>query len=229
VENIARLFADVLPITISSVSQGGIAASQQSLNQKTRDFHRMILRRFLETGKPPTVIELADLATACGCFLDDGINSLVQADLLQIDGERGHVVVAYPLSAIETAHVVSSAAYPSIHAMCAIDALGVLSMSKCPGSVTSVDPVTGTSILAAYDGEQWAWTPKSASVLLAAEIGCCGPISAACSFTAFYESAESAVTGLSTHGDVCGRVLTQDEAEQMALLEFGPLLDETND
>jgi amino acid transporter len=223
VETPARTFADVLPASISSVGQGGIAASHRALNPTLQRLHSRVLRMFLERGYPPTREEVHALARECELDGDLSIAALVGADLLHFTDDV--LSVAYPLSAQRTPHTVVTTAYPPVKAMCAIDALGVLSMTHVLGTVNSSDPITKKSIRITRTENRWSWDPPEAVVVLAAEIGCCGPIAEACTFTAFYASRESATAGLVAHGEVCGRVLSQEEAECMASLEFGGLLD----
>jgi amino acid transporter len=222
------LFGDVLPTTIWSLQRGGIMASHQALSNELGLFHSEVLSRFVSTGEPPTPAELEELAVTAGLDLDNALSELDAADLVHTSAESSRViVVAYPLSRKMTPHTVSTVRGASVpvFAMCAVDALGVLCMTSQPGTVTTFDPSTGDNIRVVFDGKNWNADPSTTSVLLASEIGCCGPISEACRLTAFYSDAAHAEDILARDGAVCGRVLSIEEAAMVAMHEFGGLLD----
>lgn len=77
--------------------------------------------------------------------LSDTAASLVEADLLRIDGDR-RVVVAYPFSAQPTRHRVTLHDGRTYYAMCAIDALGIPYMLGQRGDVQAHEP-DGPSIV----------------------------------------------------------------------------------
>jgi hypothetical protein len=216
-------FKDVLPSTIRSVRQGGIMASQAALVDPVRRFHRKLLREFLTAG-PPRIDVVRSAATASACEAGEALAILGSADLVHVNPVTCEVEVAYPFSAAPTSHLVHAGAYPAAHAMCAIDAVGILLMSGELGSINSVDPISREPLAIVRCGDGWELTPPTIAVLLAAQIGCWGPISAACSFTSFYSRADLADRELMMRSDVCGRVLAWPEALAIAEYEFGSLL-----
>jgi alkylmercury lyase len=136
----------------------------------------------------------------------------------------GRVETAYPLSGRRTAHVVHAAGLPPVNAMCAVDALGVLTMSGRDGVVISTDPTTGEAVQVERAGSDWQSLPDSLVVVLGAEDGCSGAIAVACLLANFHADAERAEVYLAERPGVSGRVLPLPDAIRIAENEFGPLL-----
>jgi alkylmercury lyase len=218
-----RTFDDVLPGTIDALARGGIAASQAKLAATDRQFHKGLLELFLRTGRPPTLDELAPLAESLGLAADDAMTVLAEADLAHLDPETGSVAVAYPLSGRPSPHRVVLADGPALTAMCAVDALGIPLMTRRAATIESVDPVTADEIRVGWERGSWTWQPATAVVVLAAA-GCDGPIAEACNHTAFHRDADLAHEFLRDRPSYVGRVLSQQEAVDVAAQEFGPLL-----
>ena len=90
------------------------------------------------------------------------VDELDRADL---DRARPHgeLLAAYPFSAAPTAHRLVLGAGVSVHAMCAIDALGVSAMLGQPVTVTSAQPDTGRPAgHVRVDGDQATWVVRDA-------------------------------------------------------------------
>lgn len=224
VDTPARRFDDVLPITIGSLSRGGIAASQAALPAAMRLFHHELLRLFLRTGRPPTVAQLTTAAQQLGLDPHEALAILRDVDLVHTDATGGRVAIAYPLSGRPSPHRVTTGDGVSVAAMCAVDALGIPLMTGDAATITSSDPTTGDPIHIRCDAEDWRWEPPTTVVVLAAVGGCRGPIANACAHTAFHATAEAARTYLAQRPTLTGRVLSQAEALDIAEAEFGPLL-----
>jgi Alkylmercury lyase len=218
-----QTFAEVLPDSFTAVAAGGIAASQAALPAKLREFHRRLLTEFLHTGAPPRPERLAELAD--GLETEPALAALATADLVHRD-DAGRIETAYPLSGRRTAHVVHAAGLPPINAMCAVDALGVLTMSGRDGVIVSTDPTTGEAVQVERTGSTWRSLPDSLVVVLGAEDGCSGAIAVACVLANFHSDAERAEVYLAERPDVSGRVLSLPTAIRIAENEFGPLLAE---
>lgn len=218
-----RTFSEVLPDTFTAVARGGIAASQASLPAGLRSFHRRLLTEFLHTGAAPERDWLSEAAAGLGLDADAAMTALASADLVHRD-DSGGLQVAYPLSGRRTVHVVHAAGLPPAHAMCAVDALGVLTMSGRDGIVISTDPATGEAIQVERAGTTWRSLPDTAVVVLGSEDGCTGAIAVACVLANFHSDAERAEFYLAERAGVSGRVLTLEEAVLIAGNEFGPLL-----
>lgn len=203
---------------------GSIACLQQRLPGPLRGLHRAVLRRFLETGAPPTARWLRQSA------LDEGLDAAALDELAAADAvhvANGVVAVAYPFSGTPTPHRVELDGLPAVYAMCAIDALGLPAMAGRDGGITSADPHDGTPIsVLARDGT-WFWTPASAVVVAARATDCgteCSSFEVMCPNTVFSASRESAQAYLAGRRDLDGEVLGQDTAVERGRLNFGTLL-----
>jgi hypothetical protein len=219
-----RTFSEVLPDSFTAVARGGIAASQAALPADLRAFHRRLLARFLHTGVAPGREWLTSAAAGAGLDADGALDELAAADLVHRDVGTGALQVAYPLSGRRTAHVVHPYGFPPVHAMCAVDALGVLTMSGRDGAILSTDPATGEAIQVERTGGTWRALPDTTVVLLGSEDGCGGAIAVACVLANFHSDAERAEYHLAERAGVSGRVLPLADAVRIAENEFGPLL-----
>lgn len=218
-----RTFDDVLPTTFDALARGGIAASQAALPPAVRLFHQHVLRLFLQTGQPPTVGHLAELAQQLGLEPGEALAVLAEADLVHMGATGTRVAVAYPLSGQPSPHRVLMGNGAALTAMCAVDALGIPLMAADSATISSADPATGHPIRIHCDTNGWSWQPDTTVVLLAAD-GCSGPIANACTHTAFHATADLAHAHLARHPTHTGRVLSQTDAIGIAQAEFGPLL-----
>jgi hypothetical protein len=88
-----------------------------------RIVHRAILLPFATTGHVPDPGALAD-ATPAGHELGGRLAQLHDHDVIRLD-ERGRIRAADPFSGLPTPHTVAIHGGPTVHAMCAIDALGI--------------------------------------------------------------------------------------------------------
>src|SRR2546421_3905818 len=116
--------ADLTDLT--RFTSGSIAGRQQRLPGPLRELHRAVLRRFLQTGSPPTARWVRQAAAETG--LDaSALDALAAADAVHV--VNGVVTVAYPFSGTPTPHRVWLDGLPTVYAMCAIDALGLPAMA----------------------------------------------------------------------------------------------------
>lgn len=200
------------------------AAAQADLPPALAELHRQILRAFLATGSAPGAADLHRQASAL--HLDPGaaMRRLAEADLVHTDPVTNAVHSAYPFSGMPTPHVVRIDGAPSLHAMCAIDALGIPLMAGRDGVISSVSPATGDTITVERRAGTWRWEPQTAVVLIAST-GESGPSArCTCPFIGFHGSAEEAAAFLRKSGLATGRILTRDDAASAAETEFGSLL-----
>ena len=209
---------------LTRFTDGSIASRQARLSAPLRDLHRAVLRRFLDTGSAPTARWVRQAALDAG--LDaSAVDKLAAADA--VHAVNGVVAVAYPFSGTPTPHRVELDGLPAVHAMCAIDALGLPAMAGRDGQITSADPHDGTPIeITVHDGT-WSWTPAGAVVVAGRATDCgagCGSFEAMCPNTVFHASRESAQASLSGRGGLDAEILDQDTAVECGRLNFGPLL-----
>src|SRR5882757_6302815 len=157
------------------MTEGRATASKRTaaahLSPPARHVHRAILTEFARNGQAPTQ---ADLADAHGIDLAGTLAELTAADLIVIDDE-GDLRGAYPFSATPTPHRVTIADGPTVHAMCAIDALGISAMLGRQVTITSDEPGTGHIVIVHVDGDQADWTPSTTVVVAATTDDCCVP------------------------------------------------------
>jgi len=217
------------PLRIESLrdsERGGVAARLSSVPADVRQLHREVLRAFLATGRSP---HPDDLPLTAGIDRDAAFEQLADLDVVRL-GADGHVLVAYPFSGEPTGHSVhldddgGGGAGPVLHAMCAIDALGIPLMTGLDGVIESTDP-DGQPVHIVCRGDDWRWGPADTAVLLAQSSGCGSAADCLCPTVTFHASHRRAEEHLRNRPDLTGVVLDQAQAVQVARRSFGTLLD----
>ena len=202
-----------------------------------RAVQQQVLRAFATAGRPPAAPALAETAARYGTAADAVLARLHATDILRL-GSGGEIRAAYPFSGVPTRHVVDIDGGPRVHAMCAIDALGIAAMLGTRVVITSADPGTGEPIAVTVqaDGKTAAWQPRTAVVFSGqrgpggpgdAERGAPGGPAAAevcCGYMNFFVSHPSAAAWAATHPEVTGSVLDQTAALREGRGTFGSLL-----
>lgn len=176
--------------------------------------HRAILRAFAATGRAPDPAGLDAQA----------LRSLHNADVIRL-GEDGRIRVTYPFSAAPTRHRVRLASGVEVHAMCAIDALGLPAMLATDAVISTSDPVTGDPITVTVVAGRSVWDPDGAVVL----VGACGAGPSAdtcCDYLNMFTTRENAASWTRTHQTryVAGEILNRVDAELLGRQIFGDLL-----
>lgn len=210
------------PLRIESLrdpDQDGVAVRQAGLPAAVRELHRWVLRAFVVTGQAP---HRADVAVG-RADRDDAFRALSDVDLVHLD-TIGHIAVAYPFSGRPTGHTVQLDGGPVLHAMCAIDALGIPLMTGRDGVIVSADPGDGHPIRIERRGETWRWTPEGTAVLLAQTSGRGAAADCLCPTITFHTSRDRAEDHLRERPELTGVVLDQAQALDDAGRSFGPLL-----
>lgn len=193
------------------------------LSPPARRVHRAILTEFAQSGRAPTP---ADPADERGIDVAGILAELTAADLIVLDAE-GNLRAAYPFSAIPTPHRVTIADGPTVHAMCAIDALGISAMLGRPVTITSDEPGTAQTVHVHVDGDQADWTPSTAVVVAATTSDCCAPSAQrTCPHINFFTTPAAAHLWTEQHGDTTAITLHQHDALAHGITEFGTLLRE---
>ena len=192
----------------------------ERLDQAEREFYVWILRRFSEAGAVQSDASKGE-ATRMGLDFTKVRSKLAEEDLAHFDAD-GSVAVAYPFSGRPTAHRVLIDGH-SVHAMCAVDALGIAPMFDRPIVVTSRDPITKAEINVWLQPDGTAtWHPEEAVVVTgrccegAAFEGCCRVLN-------FFTSTESAERYLRDTG-VEGFPITIPQAIEVGRAIFGEVL-----
>ena len=199
-----------------------VSQSQDKLAPETRALHRRVLQAFLDTGAAPTVGWLHAQGTHLGFDPEAALRELAEEDMVHL--ENGSVVVAYPFSGVPANDSVQLEDGPLLHAMCAIDALGIPLMTGRDGVIYSTDPRTGQVIRIRRNGTDWEWSPASTVVVAGFARACSTAAEACCPHVAFYASTEGADAYLGAHPELSGAVLDHAEALETADLAFGSLL-----
>jgi hypothetical protein len=208
------------PLRIESLrDQDGVAARQAGLSAAVRELHRGVLRAFLVTGQAPH----RDDVPVGGAGRDEAFRALGVVDLVHFDTD-GRVAVAYPFSGRPTGHTVRLDGGPVLHAMCAIDALGIPLMTGRDGVIVSADPGDGHPIRVERRGETWRWMPVCTAVLLAQGSGRGAAGDCLCPTITFHTSRDRAEDHLRGRPELTGVVLDQAQALDDAGRSFGPLL-----
>jgi hypothetical protein len=214
----------------------------RDLSPTARAVHKAILRGFATAGKAPDAATLADVISA-GHEVGVLLRELHDRDVVRLD-ERGGIRAAYPFSATPTAHVVAVDGGPTVHAMCAVDALGVADMLNRDITITSTDPTSGDEITVSIHHGQASWRPETVVVFTGSDPtaeagggdgcppdgagpGCAVPAAdRCCGVMNFFTSPDGADAWLAAHPRVSGVVLTKEQALRLGVDIFGHLLDD---
>jgi Alkylmercury lyase len=201
----------------------GIGAKRAGLTAGLRAVYQVVLRAFAATGRPPGPGLLEDSARLGGLTVAQALADLAAADVVGLDGE-GRIRMAYPFSAAPTPHVVAIAGGTQVHAMCAIDALGIPPMLGTDAVVTSADPLTGAPVTVTFRSGRASWHPDAAVVFIGrtdregpSELVSCGCLN-------FFTDAAAAAQWAGQHPEVTGSVLDHARAEALGSEIFGSLL-----
>ncbi len=194
----------------------------ERLGQGERELYVWMLRSFVSES-PASQEAIRAEASRLGLDLDQTREKLASEDLIHFDDE-GEIAVAYPFSGRSTRHRVLIEGH-TVHAMCAIDALGVAPMFEQAIVISSRDPLTDAkiSVLVQPDGTG-TWQPNESVVVAgrayaegAAFQGCCQVLN-------FFASRENAEQYLLEHEDVSGFPITMPRAVELGRAIFGEVL-----
>jgi hypothetical protein len=195
-----------------------------------RAVHQQVLLSFGASGHAPALPELEVAAAGHGRTATDVLADLHAGDFIQLD-ETGGIRAAYPFSAVPTQHVVQISGGPRVHAMCAIDALGMAAMLGRAVTIASTDTLTGqpVTVTVARNGTTAAWEPATTVVFDGRLASCAdGPAmpsaQVSCGFMNFFGTPASAAAWAAAHPEVTGEVFGQKAALRLGGEIFGPLL-----
>jgi hypothetical protein len=212
---------------------GGVKDRLAVLPGPLRELHRRLLGAFLtEAGPPASAAEVAGMAAELDLDPQAALAALAAADAVHADPATARIRVAYPFSGRPTPHRVELAGGPTVHAMCALDALGIPQMTRRDGRVSSTDPASGRPIAVEVRGGAWRFEPATTVVLAATATGrdargtsadCC------CPYVNFHVDPSSAEAYLQAHSGLAAELFDQAEAVEAAGRVFGRLLDPDHD
>ncbi|WP_337759826.1 alkylmercury lyase family protein [Kribbella shirazensis] len=140
----------------------------------------------------------------------------------------GQIAIAYPFSAVPTRNGVRIAGPPGegvdVFAMCAIDALGISAMLGRDTVIETVDVVSGRPITITTSDGRTSWELATAVAFVGAE-ECGGPSAdCCCDYLNVFADDGAAQAWADAHPNVPGQILSQQEAEELAVRLFGHLL-----
>jgi hypothetical protein len=210
------------PAWLDSAGRGGrgrIAPADRGL----RAVHQAVLRSFVRTGAAP---DLPSLARHAAPFeVSQVLAELADGDFLCLD-PAGQITAAYPFSALPTRHRVQITGEATVFAMCAIDALGISTMTGLPAVIESADPTTDEPVTVHVDQAASTWDPATAVVHVGrTEDRCAGPsASTCCEYINFFATRTAALAWAASHPDITGGILSQARALQTGINIFGQLL-----
>lgn len=194
------------------------------LSGPARGAHQAVLAAFTATGRPPPAAEIDRLIRGDGGDPGRVRSELTEADLLAFTPD-GEIRAAYPFSPAPTQVRVTWDGGPQVHAMCAIDALGMSAMLGRPVTITAAEPDTGRPVTVTVDADQARWTPRTA-VVFAGDTGDagCPSVDRCCGYISFFTTGRAARAWARRHPEITGTVLRRDGALRMGIQTFGALL-----
>ncbi len=206
----------------------GVTDRQAALPTPLQEFHRRLLGAFLTQAGPPGPAVVARMAAELEVDPKAALVALAAADVVHTDPATGMVSVAYPFSGRPTPHRVELAGGPTVHAMCALDALGIPQMTRRDGRIASTDPSSGRPITIKVHDGAWHFEPAT-TVVLAATAGsgdACGAVAdCCCPYINFHADPRAADAYRTAHPSIAADLLSQAEALEAARRIFGRLLD----
>jgi hypothetical protein len=202
----------------------GLASRARRLSNAARLVHQAVLTAFTATGQPPPAAEVERIIQGGGGDPDRVRAELTEADLLAFTTD-GEVRAAYPFSPVPTAIRVSWEGGPTVHAMCAIDALGMSAMLGQSVTITASEPGTGRAITVTVNAHRAQWTPRS-TVVFSGEAGDAGrpSVDRCCGYISFFTGTRAARAWAREHPEINGEILRRDNALRMGIQQFGTLL-----
>jgi hypothetical protein len=205
----------------------GVRDRQAALPGPLQDLHRALLGAFLTEAGPPDLGVVGRLTTELHLESQAALTVLAAADLVHPDPTTGRIRVAYPFAGTPTAHRVTLADSPTLHAMCALDALGIPLMAHRSGRIDSIDPTSGQPITVEVDGQGWRWRPTTTVVLAGTTTisDACGSVAdCCCPDINFHPTPHDADAYRQQHPAMAAELLGQAEAVEVARRIFGGLL-----
>jgi hypothetical protein len=220
----AHLRPDGETIGLAAERCGTQRGSELSLPE--RALYRWILRRFA-AGSALTSSDIDQAAGEQGVVPEPALRRMEEGDLIQRLAD-GTIWCAYPFSAQPTGHTVEvEGRQPPVHAMCAIDALGIPFMLHCTGVVRSTDPTSGRDVVISIDQAGNLRSDPAHPVALVGRTECVEPLaSSCCPLVNLFGTRQLAVRFLHGRPDLRGAVLSLADAVAVARAVFEGVLDQ---
>jgi hypothetical protein len=214
-------------LVLAEIPPSKLGATRRArLSSGERDLYSWILRQFATAGRP-SASDVRQASARLGLDTEATLETLAREDLVH-RGSGGELTVAYPFSGLPTAHRVRFASGHEVHAMCAIDALGIAPMLDEPIEIASRDPLTDEEITAMLDpAGSGSWQPQSAVVVCGVR-GNGDSCRSCCPVLNFFASPENAEQWLAEQDDARGEVISMDDAIVAGRAVFGDVLEEAS-
>lgn len=187
---------------------------------------RTILQLYGDRGRPPQIPDIAAEIRFTADHVATVLRKLQSHDLIELDRDSAHIRLAYPFTEAVTGHRVKLNGR-ILHALCAIDALGVANMFGADISISSLCHHCGRQIDVGTSGEGRTLrsvVPAGAVVWYdfsyegSAATSCCPAIAFFCSDGHLQQWLDS------QNPQRDGIRLTMDEALEVGRAIFGPVL-----
>lgn len=199
-------------------------ARGSQLADSERDLDRWILRRFA-CGAQPSSVDVEAAARSADLDARSALRRMVELDLMQLDDD-GVIDCAYRFSAHATTHAVILDDTTALHAMCAVDALGIPVMLHRGGVIKTRDPGSGAPIQIHVDASGGAAAePHGAVVLCAIATGAGSLSSLCCPLVNTFEVRTTAEQFLLGRPELTSTVLSLPDAAACGATVFGGVLD----
>ncbi len=127
----------------ASMAAAGRAEKWSGLDAAEDRVWQAVLRGFAHSGAAPDAARLAAVTGMDEPAVAEVLRALRRRDLVVLDERGTAVTAAYPVSARETGHSVRLDGLAAVHALCAIDALGMGAMLACDTAIESSCPECG--------------------------------------------------------------------------------------
>ncbi len=188
---------------------------------------RILLQDYARHGRAPTIPALAAKAGMSENQVRDVVAQLRQRDLVVFDAEQDRIAGAYPFTDRDSEHHVFIHG-TSVNAMCAIDALGAGAMYQRDVSVASRCRACDRPISAETRARGTAiasYAPNTAVVWSGLRYADNCAATSLCTVIAFFCSHRHLEEWRTTkYLDVRGHRLSMDEAHEVGVAVFGPML-----
>src|SRR5258706_14037983 len=128
--------------------------------------------------------------------------------------------VGYQFAASPPAHHVAIAGGPRVHAMCAIDALGIPAMLHADAVITSSDPLTGKPVTITFAAGTASWDPPGVVAFADCARGDGPAEKVSCGYLNFFARPASAPDWASHHARVTSTVPEQATTDAVGAQTF---------
>ncbi|MBI2458556.1 MAG: alkylmercury lyase family protein [candidate division NC10 bacterium] len=207
---------------VDTVAQRLGKAKLSEVEERARGY---VLRHFADTGRAPRLSELQrELQLPAEEDAAAILTRLHKADLIVFDAATTQITAAYPFSGEPTGHRVE-VGNRTLHALCAIDALGIPFMMDAPALIRSECFWCHVAIEVVVAEEEVSRSQPADIVVWYPEKGNCDCVATSrCVLINFFCSPDHLAAWRAAHPDEEGTVLSLQEALEAGRMIFDTLL-----